>query len=365
MVLDERQVAIRRLQEVRRSKVLVHFLSDRRIAHGVPISGMTTQLAGEPYPLVYQHIRSLGRPERLDLFLHTAGGSLDAVWPLVRLCRSASETFSVLVPIRALSAGTLLCLGADEVLMCEPAVLSPIDPTTANPFNPKEQGRPVPISVEDVTSYFDLARGDENGESAGVGLTSDQHVLEVFKALTSQVHPLALGNVKRVHSQIRQIAKRLLELHISGEDAEDRIGRVVSTLTEKLYSHTHQINREEAAQILGDDMVKTPSPEEETAMWELYLKYEAFFELGQTFNIKDWLGGHAERDLRATGAVVESEMLSHLFTATSRVRQVSDIPQGVQIQIPPGQRMPLVPGLPTRINLEPISEGWYPNEQGE
>jgi hypothetical protein len=364
MGLDERREAIRKLQDLRRSKLLVHFLSDRRIAQGIPISGMNAQLAPEPYRLIYEHIRTIGTPDRLDLFLHTSGGLLDSVWPLVSLCRSVSKTFSVLVPMHALSAGTLLCLGADNVIMCKPALLSPIDPTTTTAFNPRDQNRPIPISVEDVTSYFDLARGEEEGDSAGIGLKSDEHILEVFRALTAQVHPLALGNVKRVHSQIRQLATQLLELHIRGDDAEERVKRIVSTLTEKLYSHAHQIGRVEAAQILGDDTVILPSEQEEAAMWELYGHYEDLFELTHTFNLKDWMAGAQERDLEAIGGVIESEGASHVFKAMSKVRQISDLPQGVQVQIPPGQRMPLIPGLPIKINLEPTREGWYLNEEG-
>jgi hypothetical protein len=325
---------------------------------------MNTQLGGEAYRFIYEHIRAMGKLDRLDLFLYTSGGHLDSVWPLVSLCRSAAKTFSVLVPMHALSAGTLLCLGADNVLMCEPALLSPIDPTTQNAFNPRDQNRPIPISVEDVTSYFELARGDEEGDSPRIGLTSDEHVLEVFKALTAQVHPLALGNVKRVHSQIRKIARQLLELHVTGADAEERIKGVVSTLTEKLHSHAHLIGRGEAAQILGPDMVVLPSKQEEAAMWELYGHYEDLFELIHTFNLKDWMGGDQEKDLEAMGGVIESEAASHVFKAMSKVRQISDLPQGVQVQIPPGQRMPLIPGLPTKINLEPVREGWYHNGEG-
>jgi hypothetical protein len=366
MALKERQEALRKLQQVRDSKVLVHFLSDRRVAQGIAIPGMSTQLAGEPYRLIYEHLRALGRQAKLDLFLYTTGGLLDSVWPLVRLLRSFGKKFSVLVPMKALSAGTLLCLGADEIVMGEAAQLSPIDPTTANQFNPKEKDRPLPISVEDVTSYFDLARGEqtEEGVKGGVGLRSDEHILAVFKALTARVHPLALGNVKRVHSQIRDIARALLALHLPGHDSEDRVQRVVKRLTEELHSHAHLICRDEAVDILGEDFVAVPSQAEEAAMWALYQQYEELFHLNQTFNLKDWLGQDEDKDLEVVGAVIESEGTSHVFRAMNKVRQLSDIPPGVQVQVPPGQRMPLIPGLPTKIHIEAVRDGWYTNDEG-
>ncbi len=361
MGLLERQVAIRKLQEARGSKVVVYFLSDRRIAPLVSISGMNTQIAGEAQPFFYEHLRVLGATDKLDVVLHTRGGNLDAVWPLVRLCRSMTKNFSVLVPMRAHSAGTLLCMGAEEIIMDKVAELSPIDPTTANQFNPRDQkGNLLPISVEGVLAYFDLAR--EN-EGKGFGLASPDHIVEAFKTLSAQVHPLALGNVKRVHSQIRRIAKKLLDLRHSKEKNEERLKRIISTLTEELYSHGHIIGRNEAAEIFGDDMVPIPSKEVEVALWELYEQYVELFGLHRSFSIKEWMGDAEERELEATGGAIESEKMSHLFKGKSKVRRLNQIPQGVQIQIQPGQRIPLMPGFPTTINLEPISDGWNVNEE--
>jgi hypothetical protein len=272
--------------------------------------------------------------------------------------------------MRAESAGTLICLGADEVVMSFAANLSPIDPSTANAFNPKIQGKATaPISVEDVTAYFDLARAEqgsaENPGRGSLGLTTEDALTEVFRILSQKVHPLALGNVKRVHSQIRAIAKRLLQLHLKGEDSEARINKIVSTLTELLYSHGHAINREEASEILGPDKVAVPSDaDEEEAIWNLFEQYQNFFDLRRPFCVKEWMGSAVEKELIANGAVIESENQAHVFKAMTQIRRMSELPQGVQIQIPPGQRMPLVPGLPTMISMEPIWEGWYPNEEG-
>jgi len=247
--------------------------------------------------------------------------------------------------------------------MCTAATMSPIDPTTANAFNPTEQKSPIPISVEDVTAYLDLAKG-EKGNKGGFGLDSDEQIMEVFKALTDKVHPLALGNVKRVHSQIRAIARKLLELHISGKESKQRIERVVSQLTEELFSHSHLINRSEGLEIFGEDVITVPSEQEEEAIWELYEHYDDLFELKSTFNLKDWLGNEEEKQLETVGAVIETAGMSHVFGAVSNVRKISQIPQGAQIQVPPGQRIPLIPGLPTRVNIEPMSQGWYSNKKG-
>lgn len=365
MSAQRRRDALRRLEEVRGSKVLVHFLSDR-ISSAPMVGIMASQLGGEAYPFVFKHLRAIGKTPRLDLFLHTSGGQVDSVWPFVQLCRSfATERFTVIVPLRALSSGTLLCLGADEILMTDAGQLSPVDPTTQNAFNPRSADGLLPISVEDVTSYFQLATdsGDskpEEAPKAGFGLKSADHILEVFRVLATQVHPLALGNVKRVHTQIRSLAKQLLQIHLPEKDRDKRIKAIVQKLTQELFSHGHMINRQEAIGLLGDDFVKAPSStDEEGAIWSLFEEYESYFKLTETFSVREWLGADAERVLDARRAITESTAGGfHVYRTNFRVRQTSELPSNVQVQIPAGQGMPLIPGLPSKISGEVISQGW-------
>jgi len=45
--------------------------------------------------------------------------------------------------------------------MTDLSEISPIDPSTANVFNPQDPNNPqnrIPISVEDVMAFFDLAK---------------------------------------------------------------------------------------------------------------------------------------------------------------------------------------------------------------
>lgn len=66
--------------------------------------------------------------QRLDLFIHTPGGLPEAAAKIVQVCRSYSSGFRVVVPSTAMSAGTLLAMGADEILMSDTSKLGPIDP---------------------------------------------------------------------------------------------------------------------------------------------------------------------------------------------------------------------------------------------
>jgi ClpP class serine protease len=64
----------------------------------------------------------------LDLVLHTPGGLVLAATHFARAIFKHKGTVTVFVPHYAMSGGTLLALAADEIVMCEHAVLGPVDP---------------------------------------------------------------------------------------------------------------------------------------------------------------------------------------------------------------------------------------------
>ena len=96
--------------------------------------------------------------------------------------------------------------------MTKQASLGPIDPSINGPLNPPVPGAPpnarVPISVEAVAGYFDLARNE-------LKINSKKELTDIFNKLSDKVHPLAIGNVYRARTQIQMLAKKLLSFHIS------------------------------------------------------------------------------------------------------------------------------------------------------
>lgn len=68
--------------------------------------------------------------EPLDLLLHTPGGDVDATEKLISMLRAkvGDAKLRVIVPDFAKSAGTLIALGADSIVMSDCSELGPIDP---------------------------------------------------------------------------------------------------------------------------------------------------------------------------------------------------------------------------------------------
>src|SRR6267378_2558958 len=64
----------------------------------------------------------------LDLVLHTPGGLVLAATQIARAVLKHKGKVTVFVPHYAMSGGTLIALASAEIVLCEHAVLGPVDP---------------------------------------------------------------------------------------------------------------------------------------------------------------------------------------------------------------------------------------------
>ena len=359
MPYAERKVLIEALERRRKSRVIALVQGDREtFPPGVP--GFTLNLDGSPQLLLLDGLRKMGHVEALDLFLYTRGGATEAVWPLVTLLRQYCDRLGVIVPFRAHSAGTMICLGADEVFMTAGAELSPIDPTTGNQFNPQDPTNPANrfgISVEDVTSYFELAK-------TSAEVKGEANRIDVFRELTRVIHPLALGNVQRVYMLIRRLAENLLGLHLDPVTEAERIKEISNALSARFYSHIHAINCREAQALMGD-WVKPAEGALESDIWALFNGYAEALELRSKFQLPLFMGDDALKELTALGGFIEGTEFSCVHAVTMKVIQRPNLPANMQIQIPPGgAQLPLVPWATRAFDFSLVTSGWKENTDG-
>ena len=276
MPIAQRMSLLKKLEKLRNSKVIVIFMGTK--------PNMGTQLNFDMFRYVYDHLAAIKKCDNLDLFLYTGGGNTLVPHRLTLLIREYCSKFSVIVPFLAASAGTLLCLGANEIVMGKNGSLSPIDPTTSNefnPINPRDKNKVIPISVEDVSSFLALAKDKAL-------IRGEDKTLEVFKDLTGSremaIHPLALGNVYRALRLIRDIAKKQLLLHV---DNKEKIQRIVKPLTELLYSHQYLIDRQELKRMELNVVDSETVPHLDETIWNLYKMYEEEIKMLEPFNPHD------------------------------------------------------------------------------
>ncbi|MBU0475572.1 MAG: serine protease [Bacteroidetes bacterium] len=229
------------IEKSRNSKLIIYITGDR--------PGLETQIHPEILEYFVDHLDSLGnnKVEKISLFLYTRGGSTLAAWSLVNLLRQFCKELEVIIPSKAQSAGTLIAIGADKVVMTKQAILGPIDPSVNGPLNPQNPAFPnnlqarLPVSVESINAYFQLA-----SEDVKVNKSSD--LVNVFTNLANQVHPLVLGDVYRTRTQIQMLARKLLNRTIKNSK---EVERIISFLTSGSGSHDYTIYRSEAKDELG------------------------------------------------------------------------------------------------------------------
>ncbi|OHB86153.1 MAG: hypothetical protein A3D13_09265 [Planctomycetes bacterium RIFCSPHIGHO2_02_FULL_40_12] len=297
---------IQQLEKEQNTRLITYITGDRQ--------PFATRIAGDVVPLLSRHLEKIGKVKKISLFLYTSGGDMLAPIRIVKLTRNHCDTFEVLVPYKAHSAGTLVALGADRIVMGKLGELTPVDPTTGHPFNPQNPANSqqrLEVSVEDLNSYFLFAK-----EKAGV--QADQ-MADVYKMLVEKLHPLSIGNAYRAYRMAKLLTERLLSLHMDKTRESQGIKKIINEITGDITIHAYPIDRDEAKEL--GLKIDTPKASVEQLIWQLYEEYATPMKLGQPFQPAELLAGKDMAEIRHAGAYIESAELSHQFTFTGKVQK--------------------------------------------
>lgn len=251
---SDRIILYKELERELDTKIITYITSDRR--------GFETQIAQDVIDLFINQLDGIGIVPKISLFLYTRGGDTAAAWSIVNLLKMYCDELEVIVPHKAHSAGTIISLGANKIVMTKQATLGPIDPSLTTPLNPKVDVNgnniPYPVSVEAVKGYIEFAK-----EQIG---NDENAIAQIILNLSQNVHPLVLGQVYRTRSQIKMLAEKLLKNQIENQNELDKI---VSFLCRDSGSHDYTINRREAKDGLGLNIV-IPSEEQYALIKKIY-----------------------------------------------------------------------------------------------
>ena len=92
------------------------------------IGGLYTSINSEDINGFMAGVKGHDFDRGLLLLLHTPGGMAEAAQTIVDYLRSKYQSIDVLVPTYAMSAGTMIALGCDKILMGRQSQLGPTDP---------------------------------------------------------------------------------------------------------------------------------------------------------------------------------------------------------------------------------------------
>lgn len=313
-MFDERKALYRRLEEMRGARVLAYVTSDRH--------NMASQIGSDVIGLFAEHLDAIRGNDRVSLYLYTRGGDTLATWNLVNLIRQHAGYLEVIVFMRALSGGTLICLGADRIVMSEQATLGPIDPSVMTALNPQKPGSAerVLVSVEDLTGFVEFCRQELGGQA---------DLKDLLGILSNNIHPLVLGRAFRAHGQIRMLARKLLAHQ---NLSEDKTEETLKFLCSDSGSHDYTIHRQEAIDQLGLNIEKADD-DLYAVIRDIHLDISAELELATPFNPQNLLGQEKHKSYSAVRALVESIAGgSHHWSTQGRLELVETQPQKGQFR---------------------------------
>lgn len=327
----------KKIEKMQNSKVIAYITGDR--------PGMATQISTDAVELFSEHLDALfKKSNKISLILYSPGGDVLAAWNIVNLIHMFCDEFEVIIPRKALSSATLISIGASKIIMTKQATLGPIDPSIGGPYNPTINNgagniRSLPVSVEDVAGFFELASNE---------MKKDADMKIAFQALVNNIHPLALGQVSRSRSQIKKLATKLLSMHM---DDNNQIKKIIDFLCSESGSHDYTINRREAKNDLGLPIEK-PSEELYKIINELYSDVSTEMKLRDPFQPQNLIVSSGQSTYDELRALVESvDGGSHQFRSSGQIM----VAQNLQGQNPGGQ---IMPPLPPQFFDHRTSEGW-------
>lgn len=273
---DSRAAILAEIGKQRNSKAILFVTGDR--------PGMETQISPDVVDLFADHLDKMWPATKISLVLYTGGGNTATAWELINLLRIFSEELEIIVLSKAQSAGTMMCLGANNIVMTKQATMGPIDPSLNGPLNPQIPGgmpnHRAPVSVEAVQGFLDIAKE--------IGINDSQSLSSLLSGLSGQIHPLVLGQIFRTRTQIRGLAKKLL----SNQDiSDDKKEGIISFLCSESGSHDHTINRREAKEL--GLIVENPSQDFYEILRELYESVSTTLKLRNKFNADTELAGRS------------------------------------------------------------------------
>lgn len=278
------------IERERQTRVVVYVTGDRQNAEA--------QIGADCIDLFVDVLDAIGPTRRISLLLHTNGGNTAAAWRLVNLIKTFCDEFEVLIPYKAMSAGTLMCLGAHRIVMSKQATLGPIDPSLTHPLGPASHSghdpARLPVSVEAVRGYMDAATKD-------LAIKDEKVLGEILMDLSNKVHPLVLGEIFRSREQIRFLAEKLLNDHLT--DATN-VQAIVDFLCADSGSHDYTINRREAT-ALGLPVEK-PSPALYEMLKFLHQSYGAQMQLAEPFNLMTYVRPNSSANYLLVRGLIES-----------------------------------------------------------
>ena len=254
-----RQRLIRKIQKILKGKLLVYSANPNS-----PVPQLTAIVQQDA--LMFEDLlRSVGNAEIGYLMITSPGGDPNAAEKILMMCRQRfTKGFCVIVPYSAKSAATMICLGADKILMGYMAELGPIDPQIT--IDPKKPPLPARSFISGLDMIRDRIKSGENPIT--------------YLPMLAQIPPQLIAICESAIVDSKNMAEKWLKQYMLNGDhkqAEHVADLLSNGVTYK--SHGKVIDFSETKNVLKLNAERIdPKTDLWNSIWELFVRSMAFFQ---------------------------------------------------------------------------------------
>lgn len=229
---EQQQSALRRIRKLRKDRNVLFYAS---AFLQKPLSTITS-ITHEDINAFMSTVFKMDWSKGLTLILHTPGGSANAAETIVAYLRTKFEFIEVIVPTYAFSAGTMIALAANTIVLGKQSQLGPIDPQ-------------MPVggayySARSIVDLFEAAKADI--------LPNNVTAAHVWAPVLQSMGPALLQEAKYALAYGEQMVAKWLESGMFNGKAN---AAAMAAATAKHFndtsthkSHGRRIDRDEARQ---------------------------------------------------------------------------------------------------------------------
>lgn len=204
-------------------QTLIRSIQDRR-GNGVRlicyIGGANASIDREDTLGIVELLYNIPPNTNVDFLLHTGGGDVGAAEKLMHMIRNTvgSSQLRVIVPDFAKSAGTLMALAADQIVMSDSSELGPIDPQITLGDGRGNYMRHSVMNYLDAFEFYSNKLQNNPTDTVGQLMLSklDPATVKLFEAVKNRAQRLAEAHLHRwmfnkTGGNFTEIASKLMD----------------------------------------------------------------------------------------------------------------------------------------------------------
>jgi len=139
--------------------------------------------------------------DQLDIILHTPGGSIESTEAILIYLRSKFTNIRIIIPQAAMSAGTVLACGSNQLVMGTHSFIGPIDPQMQIRGR---NGQVQSVPAQAVIEQFEMAKAE---------CKADQRNIGVWLPIIEQYGPALLKQCEHASKLSQELVAKWLKLY--------------------------------------------------------------------------------------------------------------------------------------------------------